>query len=99
MTDVGMFGGETDPKDLAHPQPLYKMLREVGPLVDMAEMGMGDPDADPGSDGSEDLGGNMIIVGNDEDVRHVLSHTEVFSSGIDAVAIGQVRPLIPLQID
>jgi cytochrome P450 len=41
----------------------------------------------------------MVIVGNDDDVRHVLSHPEIFSSGIDAVAIGQVRPLIPLQID
>ena len=41
----------------------------------------------------------MMIVGRDEDVRHVLTHPEVFSSGEDAVAIGQVRPLIPLQID
>ena len=47
-----------------------------------------------------DLGeGAMLIVGGDEEVRHVLSHPETFSSGIDAVAIGQVRPLIPLQID
>jgi len=92
MSDAGMFGGEVDPADLAHPQPLYKMLRDVGPIVDMAEMGGGEGDGD-------ELGGNMIIVGNDDDVRHVLSHTETFSSGIDAVAIGQVRPLIPLQID
>ena len=41
----------------------------------------------------------MVIVGGDAEVRHVLQHPEVFSSGIDAVAIGQVRPLIPLQID
>ena len=45
------------------------------------------------------IGAGMIIVGGDADVRHVLSHPEIFSSGIDAVAIGQVRPLIPLQID
>jgi len=45
----------------------------------------------------EEIG--MMIVGGDADVRHVLQHPEVFSSGIDAVAIGQVRPLIPLQID
>ena len=47
-----------------------------------------------------DLGeGGMVVVGGDAEVRHVLSHPEIFSSGIDAVAIGQVRPLIPLQID
>lgn len=41
----------------------------------------------------------MVMVGRDAEVRHVLSHPEVFSSGFDAVTIGQVRPLIPLQID
>ena len=40
-----------------------------------------------------------VIVAGDEEVRHVLKHPEIFSSGIDAVHIGQVRPLIPLQID
>ena len=44
-------------------------------------------------------GKGMVIVGGDADVRHVLSNPQTFSSGIDAVAIGQVRPLIPLQID
>ena len=37
--------------------------------------------------------------GTDVEVREVLHATDVFSSGSDAVAIGQVRPLIPLQID
>ena len=48
-----------------------------------------------------DLGGEvgMVIVCGDAEVRHVLGHPEVYSSGIDAVTIGQVRPLIPLQID
>jgi cytochrome P450 len=47
-----------------------------------------------------DMGeGGLVVVGGDAEVRHVLSHPEIFSSGIDAVAIGQVRPLIPLQID
>jgi cytochrome P450 len=41
----------------------------------------------------------MVVVGGYAEVRHVLQHPEVFSSGIDAVTIGQVRPLIPLQID
>ena len=44
-------------------------------------------------------GAGMVIVGGDAEVRHVLHHPEVFSSGFDAVTIGQVRPLIPLQID
>jgi cytochrome P450 len=42
--------------------------------------------------------GVLLVVG-DAEVRHVLSHPEVFRSGVDAVTIGQVRPLIPLQID
>jgi cytochrome P450 len=47
-----------------------------------------------------DLGeGEIVVVAGDAEVRHVLSHPEIFSSGFDAVAIGQVRPLIPLQID
>lgn len=55
-------------------------------------------DAGPAVDLGEGTEG-MLIVGGDEEVRYVLSHPELFSSGIDAVAIGQVRPLIPLQID
>ena len=81
MSDLSMMGGDTDPEALAHPQPMFKMLRDAGPAVDMGD----------------ELG--MVIVGGDAEVRHVLQHPEVFSSGIDAVAIGQVRPLIPLQID
>src|SRR5437588_10650513 len=40
-----------------------------------------------------------VLVAGDEEVREVLRHPEVFSSGIDAAHIGQIRPLIPLQID
>ena len=39
------------------------------------------------------------LVAGDEEVREVFRHPDVFSSGFDAVQIGQVRPLIPLQID
>jgi cytochrome P450 len=42
---------------------------------------------------------DMYIVGGDADVHEVLHHPEVFSSGPEAVQIGQIRPLIPLQID
>jgi cytochrome P450 len=78
--DLGSSAEGMDPEALAHPQPLFKALRDVGPFVDMGD-------------------GAMLIVGGDEDARYVLQHPEVFSSGIDAVEIGQVRPLIPLQID
>jgi cytochrome P450 len=81
MSDLSMMGGEADPEALAHPQPLFKLLRDAGPVIDMGE----------------EIG--MMIVGGDADVRHVLQHPDVFSSGVDAVHIGQVRPLIPLQID
>ncbi len=69
-----------DLESLAHPQPLYKALREAGPVIDMPDM-------------------DMVIVGNAADVKDVLGNPKVFSSGVDAVAIGQIRPLIPLQID
>ncbi len=86
MSDVGLMGGgDADPASLAHPQPMYRLLRDAGPAVDMGGGALG-------ADG-------MVIVGGDAEVRDVLHRPEVFSSGIDAVAIGQVRPLIPLQID
>ncbi len=81
MSDLNMMGGEEDLEALAHPQALFKLLRDAGPVVDM---------------GSER---GMMLVGGDAEVRHVLQHPEIFSSGVDAIAIGQVRPLIPLQID
>ncbi len=42
---------------------------------------------------------DAVVVAGDAEVREVLKHPEIFSSGIDAVHIGQIRPLIPLQID
>jgi cytochrome P450 len=40
-----------------------------------------------------------VYVGKHRDVVTALRTPEVFSSGFEAVRIGQVRPLIPLQID
>lgn len=83
MSVVSMLsGGEPDAEALAHPQPLFRHLRDAGPVA------VGGPDV-----------GRVVYVGGDADVRHVLQHPDVFSSGFDAVQIGQVRPLIPLQID
>lgn len=76
-------GGVFDPEMARNPQPSYKLLRDLAPVVDIGEGG-------PFSG---------VIVGKHDDVVHVLRTPEVFSSGFDAVHIGQTRPLIPLQID
>lgn len=72
-----------DPEIARNPQPSYKMMRDLAPVVEMAEGGPF----------------HGVIVAKHDDVTHILRTPEVFSSGFDAVNIGQVRPLIPLQID
>ncbi len=42
---------------------------------------------------------DMTIIARHEDVMWALRHPDVFSSSMDAIDIGNVRPLIPLQID
>lgn len=42
---------------------------------------------------------DATLLTRHEDVHWALRHPELFSSAFDAVQIGQVRPLIPLQID
>ncbi len=55
-------------------------------------------DSDPVT--SVDLGEvQMTVVWKHDDVVEVLRNPDVFSSGEEAVQIGQKRPLIPLQID
>ena len=39
------------------------------------------------------------MISRHEDVMHALRHPELFSSNMDAIDIGNIRPLIPLQID
>ena len=75
-----------DPHMLAHPQEGYQMLRSVAPVMPMDNMGVG-------------TSATMVLVAGEAEVREVLKHPETFSSNDDAVHIGQVRPLIPLQID
>jgi len=62
------------------------MLRSVAPVMPMDNMGVG-------------TSATMVLVAGEAEVREVLKHPEIYSSGIDAVHIGQIRPLIPLQID
>jgi len=42
---------------------------------------------------------SMVLLSRREDIDFALRHPEVFSSNMDAVDLGNVRPLIPLQID
>ena len=41
----------------------------------------------------------MMLITRHEDVVWALRHPDLFSSGSDAIDIGNIRPLIPLQID
>ena len=72
-----------DPESLRNPQPLQKMMRDFVPVF-VADSPMG---------------GKVAVVGKHEDVLTVLRTPEIFSSMDEAVHIGRVRPLIPLQID
>ena len=82
---TGSAGGEGaffDPAVARNPQPSFKLMRDLAPVVELE-------------------GGPMagVVVGKHADVVHALRTPGVFSSGFDAVHIGQVRPLIPLQLD
>jgi cytochrome P450 len=44
-----------------------------------------------------EMGGTMIA--RHEDVEFALRHADVFSSDMEAISIGNVRPLIPLQVN
>ena len=63
------------------------MLRDSGPVVTLPGIIPSRANAD------------AHLVGRHADVLTVLRSPDVFSSRFDAVHIGQVRPLIPLQID
>jgi len=76
-----------DPELNRHPQPGYRMLRDSGPVVRLPGVIPSRANAD------------APLVGRHADVVTVLRSPDVFSSRFDAVHIGQVRPLIPLQID
>ncbi len=75
-----------DPHLLAHPQEGFALLRSVAPVMAIDNAGIGTSDT-------------MVLVAGEQEVRAALRQPELYSSGIDAVHIGQVRPLIPLQID
>jgi len=63
------------------------MLRDSGPVMALPGMIPSRANAD------------AHLVGRHADVVTVLRNPDIFSSRFDAVHIGQVRPLIPLQVD
>lgn len=81
-TSPGAESGLYDRELANNPQPGYKMMRDLAPVVEVNEGVM-----------------RGVLVGKHSDVVEALRTPDVFSSGFDAVQIGQVRPLIPLQID
>jgi cytochrome P450 len=81
--DEAPEGGLFDPAVARDPQSAYKAMRDLAPVVDL---------------GSRSPTGG-VAVGIHADVVAGLRAPDVFSSGFDAAHIGQVRPLIPLQID
>lgn len=72
------------PDSANDPQPVYERLRSECP-VSPATGFMGD--------------GTTWYLSRYEDVIWAMRHPEVFSSGAEAVSIGQAHPLIPLQVD
>ena len=91
--NVGLNGEAEDglqmnnPEFNRHPQPGYRMLRDSGPVMTLSGMIPSRANAD------------AHLVGRHADVVTVLRNPDIFSSRFDAVHIGQVRPLIPLQVD
>ena len=75
---------DLDSATLSNPRAVFKMMRDHSPVLDVGAM--------PGP-----MGG--VMVSKHEDVLSVLRDPEIFSSRDDAIDIGQVRPLIPLQLD
>jgi cytochrome P450 len=77
--------GFADPTFARDPQAAYRMMRQFAPVVGLE------------GDGRVVDGG--MAVGLHGDVVAALRTPEVYSSSYEAVRIGQVRPLIPLQLD
>jgi cytochrome P450 len=85
-------------------------MSETEAMSDSPEMPEGQFDLDPADPRSiydmlrehspilrTEQGGTMIV--RHEDVEFALRNADVFSSDMDAISIGNVRPLIPLQIN
>src|SRR5688572_16116787 len=80
--EAGRRNGMFDPEIARNPQPSYKLMRDLAPVIELQDGVM------PG-----------VLLGKHDDICDALRDPEVFSSAFEAVKIGQVRPLIPLQVD
>ena len=68
-----------DPESSRHPQPMYKMMRDLDPIFRLEHAG--------------------VVVTKHADVEQIFKQPEIFSSAMSAADLGNIRPLIPLQID
>jgi cytochrome P450 len=75
--------GGMDPEMARNPQPIFKVLRDDSPVMNVDMPG----------------GGAGIVLSRKQEIDEVLRHPEIFSSNMDAVDLKNKRPLIPLQID
>src|ERR1700758_5176974 len=77
-------------------------MTETGGFVDQTRMGLAEPqpmykalrESSPVFRSPQ-----AVVLSRLADIEMALKHTELFSSNMDAVDLGNVRPLIPLQID
>ena len=77
-------------------------MTEADAFVDQAVMGLAEPqpmykalrESTPVFRSPE-----AVVLSRLTDIEMALKHTELFSSNMDAVDLGNIRPLIPLQID
>ena len=78
-------------------------MTETEGYVDQAVMGIAEPqpmykalrESTPVFRSPQDV----IVLSRLADIEMALKHTELFSSNMDAVDLGNIRPLIPLQVD
>src|ERR1700742_4660735 len=68
-----------DPESSRHPQPMYKLMRDLDPIFRLENAG--------------------VVVTKHADVEQVFKQPEIFFSAMSGAALGNTRPLIPLQID
>jgi cytochrome P450 len=81
---------------MAEPDPIGMPFGEADPALAAAPQGAYRALREEAPVLRSDTG---VIVSRHEDVMFALRHPDLFSSNMDAIDIGNVRPLIPLQVD
>jgi len=101
-----------NPEFAAHPQPIFKMLRDETPVMSVpmgagpgvlltrkAEMFKALRDDMPVMSVDMPSGAKGVVLTRKDDIMSALRQPDVFSSNMDAVDLKNHRPMIPLQID